>query len=526
MQGKKNYQEKLFQSFQLSDRVPAENFYRRLKSELDLSFLSGLTKPYYGKDGQKSIDPEVFFKLILVGYLENLNSDRKIINHAGMRLDILFFIGYDIDEELPWHSTLSRTRGLYGEKVFKELFKKVLSLCVSKGMVSGKRQAIDSAFIKANASMDSLVEKNVLADGDNYANELAENDEGKKTVSAQKKKEVEQHHNWKSEAYKGRPSGSLNNEAVDDNGHLIRPKFLSNHTHYSTTDFDARISVKPGKPRQMNYSAQTSVDTKGHVITNILADFSDKRDSQSLPEAIKQTKENLEENHLELKEVLADTGYSSGTALKYLKENNITGYIPNFGKYKPTREGFIYNKEKDQYECQQGNKAILEFKKIAATGREQQMREYRSGRTTCKDCPLRSMCIGKGYEKKITESTDKPYYDEMHERLKTVNAKRLKKQRSSTVEPVLGTLINFTGMRRVWSRGIKNANKFMIGAATAYNLKKWLNYKVKKANIMVRAMPIPETLIKQGILNSILCFIANTIFLQNYYFIKTASLKT
>ena len=145
MQGQKDYQEKLFNSFQLSERVPSDNFYRRLKSELDLNFLYSSTKQYYGSEGQRSIDPVVFFKLILVGYLENLNSDRKIINHAGLRLDILFFIGYDIDEELPWHSTLSRTRSLYGEEIFKELFKKVLSLCVHKGMVGGKRQAIDNA---------------------------------------------------------------------------------------------------------------------------------------------------------------------------------------------------------------------------------------------------------------------------------------------------------------------------------------------------------------------------------------------
>ena len=73
---------------------------------------------------------------------------------------------------------------------------------------------------------------------------------------------------------------------MDEYGNLIRPRYLSNHTHYSTTDPDARISVKPGKPRQMNYSAQTSVDTRTHVITNIMADYSDKRDSQSLAEAI------------------------------------------------------------------------------------------------------------------------------------------------------------------------------------------------------------------------------------------------
>src|SRR5678809_306738 len=130
MQGKKHFSEKLFLSFQLSDRVPTDNFYRRLRDQLDLQFIYKLTEKYYGKEGQQSIDPVVFFKLILIGYLENLNSDRKIIAHSQLRLDILFFLGYDIDEELPWHSTISRTRALYGEQVFKELFSKVLTLCV------------------------------------------------------------------------------------------------------------------------------------------------------------------------------------------------------------------------------------------------------------------------------------------------------------------------------------------------------------------------------------------------------------
>jgi transposase len=94
---------------------------------------------YYGKEGKKSIDPVVFFKLMMVGYLENLNSDRRIIETSRLRLDILYFIGYDVDEELPWHSTLSRTRQLYGEGVFKAVFKEILLLCVENGMISSKR---------------------------------------------------------------------------------------------------------------------------------------------------------------------------------------------------------------------------------------------------------------------------------------------------------------------------------------------------------------------------------------------------
>lgn len=486
MQGKKVYSEKLFTSFQLSDRVPKENFYRRLNEILDLNFVYSETKKYYGTEGQQSIDPVVFFKLILAGYFENLNSDRKIIQHASMRMDILFFIGYDIDDELPWHSTLSRTRNLYGDDVFKMLFKKVLGMCIEKQMVSGKRQAIDNAFIKANASLDSLVEKEVLEDAVTFTDELNQNDDAPKTVTRTKKKEVDRHHKWKETEYKGQPGHKdKKSDELDEFGNIIRPKYLSNHTHYSETDPDARISVKPGKPRQLNYSAQTCVDTKNHVITNIMADFADKRDSQSLPKAIDQTQNNLQEFGLKVEEVLADTAYSSAQALSYLQQNNITGYIPNFGQYKPSREGFVYNAEKDQYECLRGNKAVLPFKKIASSHDGSQMKVYRSGNKNCKDCPLRGECIGKSDFKAITESTDKPLYDEMHERLKTPKAKRLKKQRSSTVEPVLGTLINFTGMRRVWTRGISNANKFMIGAAIAYNLKKYLKFTVTKIQAKV-----------------------------------------
>src|SRR6478735_1838993 len=169
MQGRKSFEEKLFTNFQLSDRVPADNFYRRLKETLNLRFVYKTTAEYYGSEGQESIDPVVFFKLMLVGYLENLGSDRRIITTASMRLDILFFIGYNIDEPLPWHSTLSRTRQLYGEDIFRELFKRALKVCIDKGMVSGRRQAVDSVYVKANASMDSIEEKSILDDADVFA---------------------------------------------------------------------------------------------------------------------------------------------------------------------------------------------------------------------------------------------------------------------------------------------------------------------------------------------------------------------
>ena len=131
------------------------------------------TKPQHGITERKdSIDPTVFLKLILVGYLEDLGSDRRIFNTAAMLLDILYFLGYDIDEQLPWHSTLSRTRQLFEEQVFMDLFKQVLKQCIAKEMVAGRRQAVDSVLVKANASMDSIAEKRILDGVAQLVNEM------------------------------------------------------------------------------------------------------------------------------------------------------------------------------------------------------------------------------------------------------------------------------------------------------------------------------------------------------------------
>ena len=491
MQGKKQYTEQLFKSFQLSERIPEDNFYRRLKDLLNLQWLYKETKKYYGSEGQQSIDPIVFFKLILIGYLENIGSDRRIINTVSMRMDMLYFIGYDIDEPLPWHSTLSRTRQLYSDGVFKQLFKQVLKQCIEKGMVAGRRQAMDSAPVKANASMDSLKEKEVLQDGDDYTNELTNNEEVQTTqVSTVRKKVTEQHHDWKAKAYKDMPGGK--NE---------RAKFVSNHTHFSTTDADACISVKPGKARQLNYLAQVSVDTASHVITQIQSDYANKKDSQCLPALLKNTIENLEENNLQIEEVLADGGYSSGESLQALEDNHIEGYIPNFGQYKASRDGFTYDKENDRYTCSRG--IYLPFKKLTTTSLGYQMKLYRSSAKDCGHCPLRSKCIGKSDFKKIDDTVDKALYDRMHARLQTTKAKRMKKLRSSTVEPVLGTLINYLNLRRVNTRGIRQANKCMLMAAVAYNLKKLMKFSTPKVQGDIKALQKTMQDLFSGLLTTI-----------------------
>jgi transposase len=519
MQGEKPFGPKAFYYVNLDAMVPRDNFYRRLNTVLDLRWLRKETAQYYGSEGQKSIDPEVFMKMLLVGYLNNICSDRRLVEQCSNRLDLRLFLGYDIDEELPWHSTISRTRQLWGEAVFLKLFQKVLGLCVEKGMVRGKRQAMDAAPIKANASMDSLLEKEVADDAETYANELDAGSEHRvaPTVNQYRKRRVEKHHEWKKEAYKGQPGHSKGTEkeaqkeaeddGKDDNGNLIRGKYLSNHTHYSPTDPDSRISVKPGKARQLNYHAQLAVDDADHVITCAMAAHADRRDSQLLPTLVDATQENLKEHGLHMQQVAADAGYSSGVAMRHCQEKGIEAYIPTFGQYKPEREGFVYNEKENRYECQRGHRALLPYKREMANHDGHRMHIYRSSSKDCRDCPLRSTCIGKSDFKAITHSVDKALYDAMHQRMQTPRAKRIMRRRSSTVEPVLGTLVNFMGMRRINARGIDAANKHVLMASISYNLKKYLKTPWKRMKVVAKAIQRPLDPMATGILGVLRAFL-------------------
>lgn len=488
MQGKKIIQEKLFTTFQLREHVPQDNFYRRLKEVLDLHFVRELTRDYYGSCGQESIDPEVFFKICLVGYLENIISDRKLIAHCSMRLDILFFIGYDIGESLPWHSTISRTRQLFGEHVFESVFTQVLSHCINSGMVSGHSQVIDSAPVKANASMDSLElkvpEQDLKAhlaevrhisnrDKENYRkakNDKSDDYDKRITASKAELTNIESRQRKWSKEQNERP-GAGNKGS----------RYTSNKTHYSPVDPDARISVKPGKARKLNYTCQLAVDSTHHVITYVGAYHADKKDNQDLEDIVKRTRRRLWREGLAIENIFADTGYSSGENYAFLEAQGLKGYIPPHGTYKGGPEGFSYIQSEDHFICPEGE--VVPFKKVFLDYRTKtKKKEYRTSSLQCKGCPLASSCLGKtAKEKKFSVTYYREEYERTKARLKTKLGKQSKAIRQSRVEPVFGTLTQHMGLRKVNVRGILGANKCMLMAAVAYNLKKLLKFTKNKS---------------------------------------------
>ncbi len=482
MQGRKNYTEKLFLSFQLSDRVPKDNLYKRLREALDLSFLYRDTKELYGRTGNPSIDPVVFFKLLITGYLENITSDRKLVEHCGMRMDVLYFLGYDLDEELPWHSTISRTRQLYPASLFGKLFNKVFAMCVDSGMVSGRTQAVDSAPIKANASMESVVPKVPATPMDTHLKKVSEENRGtaKKdgttvspahiTAPEHELKRVEKHHRNLQES-PVRLAGASHRKA----------RLLSNKTHYNPHDPDARISVKPGKARKLNYRCSMAVDTAHGVISHIQADFADGRDSQYLTDISLKVQDRLRKNELIMTDLLADAGYSNGANYDFLEQRKVTGWIPVFGKYKPKIEGFPYNKEKDEYSCPMNRP--LPFKGFRTNRDGSVLKCYWAAPKDCKACPTKSQCVPNTKCKKITRTIYDEQYLRAYARQLIERGKRMKKLRQSTVEPVFGSLTQFYGLRKIGVLGKAGAHKVMLMAAIAFNLKKYLKNGGRRPSI-------------------------------------------
>ncbi|MCB4234964.1 transposase [Kaistella anthropi] len=151
-----------------------------MSQEVPFSFLYKSTSHYYGRCGQDSIDPVVFFKILLVGYLNNLNSDRALLRFCSDSLSIRLFLATTWMRSFRGIPPYPGARRFSGGTLY-ETVPKILSLCIEKGMVRGKRGRVDSAFIKANASMDSLVEKEVLEDASAFVEELEENSEYKVT---------------------------------------------------------------------------------------------------------------------------------------------------------------------------------------------------------------------------------------------------------------------------------------------------------------------------------------------------------
>jgi transposase len=135
------------ENLSLKELVPKDNFYRRLEQRLDLSFVRELVADRYAAVGHHSVDPVVFFRLQLVMFFEGIRSERELMKIASDRLSVRWYLGYDLHEPLPDHSSLTRIRERYGLEIFRGFFERIVEMCVEAGLVRGEELFVDSTKV-------------------------------------------------------------------------------------------------------------------------------------------------------------------------------------------------------------------------------------------------------------------------------------------------------------------------------------------------------------------------------------------
>jgi transposase len=454
MVGKKNFEPKLIYKLTLDDLVPQDNIYRLLERFLDLRFLYKECEKMYGKTGKPSIDPIVFFKFQIYGYLENIISDRELVRRVNDSLSARYFLGYDIDESLPWHSTISRTRGLFGKDVFERIFNKVLELCNQSDLIGGKHQTIDSTLVKANASLDSVQRKVPELSVLEYIDRSFE-----ENIEAEELKQSEKY----------------NNEDKPKSGR--GPK--RNDVYGSKTDPDSRIESKPGKPTDLYYKAQYCADTKNRIITDVSVTFADKDDKYNLIESVDRAVERLREFDLEIGAVSADRGYSQGKNLRELEQRGITAYIPApknvNSKGEIDKNKFTFDKAKNIFICP--NQQELRYFRYE---KDRESLRYSAKKEACSSCPLKKKCCPQAKFRTIRQTIYYEEYERLYKRLKTVEAREAYILRKSISEGLFAEAKGYHGLKKFMTRGLDKAQKRAYIIATVQNIKRLAVFYRKK----------------------------------------------
>jgi transposase len=224
LQGKKEFNQRIYYDFNLESMVPDNHLLKRIEKVISFEFVRDKTKNYYSHTGKPSIDPIVLIKMLLIGYLFDIRSERKLIEEITLNLAYRWYIGYDLDEAVPDHSIFSKARERFGKKLFLNIFEEILKKCIDFGLVSNEAILIDSTIVKANASTQSLVEVNLSPE--DYWTKLDQKEKPKKKLTGKQ--------------FTGKvDKNKIGKRRRDENRTSLRKK--------STTDPDATMFFRPGK---------------------------------------------------------------------------------------------------------------------------------------------------------------------------------------------------------------------------------------------------------------------------------------
>jgi transposase len=166
MMGHHARSEALFYYFRLEDQVPENHLLRLIDKHISFEFVREQLRDSYSETGRPSIDPELLLRILLIGYLYGITSERKLVEELRMHLAWRWFTGLSLDQEVPHHSTFSKNRhGRFQEsKLFEQLFEQIVRQCMEVGLVRGQELSVDGSFVEANAAKQSRIPREQLVE--------------------------------------------------------------------------------------------------------------------------------------------------------------------------------------------------------------------------------------------------------------------------------------------------------------------------------------------------------------------------
>jgi len=438
MMGQQTRSGSLFYYFRLEDQIPEDHLLRLMNRHVDLSFVRERLKNSYSSTGRPSIDPEVLLRLLLVGYLYGITSERRLLEEVRMNLAFRWFTRLDLDQEIPSHSTFSKNRhGRFRQSgMFREVFEEIVRRCLSVGLVEGRNLAVDGTLVQANASRESRIAREKLQD------------------AAQVSRTVEK---YLSELEEANPVCEANT--------------------VSTTDPDAVWAKKTG-PAMLAYFDHYLIDTTSRVILGVEATPALFHQETV---AARKMMESVETLGIKPATLGADKAYGSGEFLAWLLARGVQPHIPVIDRRHQTdghftRDQFIYDPVKDAYECPEGKP--LPYRGLA---RSSQAYIYQASEADCHGCPQKKQCTS-GSSRKLAVNWYESTREVVRARVGTHAYKHSQRTRYR-VEALFAELKQRMRLQKVRLRRLWNVSEQFLLAATAQNMKRLVKFLTQRSTL-------------------------------------------
>ena len=481
----------------LEEMVPPGNFYRHLNAVLDLSFVRTWVRDCYAAQGRPSIDPIVFFKLQLILFFEGLRSERKLMDTVALNLAHRWYLGYNLNEPLPDHSSLTRIRARLGLPLFERFFAHVVELCQQAGLVWGAELFFDGTKVRANADIDSLVPRWYAAAKEHLDSLFS--DEGLPATGSDGVPDVVP-------TVTTAPPADGPATAVDGNtpAHLPFVGTLEAEQYLATTNAQRwplldRQRLDPTRPASGSYQRITDVKVSttdpdatpmstggaaklgyddhyvvdggtGRVILAALVTPADVQDNQAMLDLLDRVRFR---SRLRVHRVVADSKYATGENLRALAERGIRASMPvvehdQAGPFFRQRE-FVYDAAHDHYTCPGGQTLTFRGNNYGT-----RVRSYQAPRAACRSCCLRPQCTDSTAGRRLNRPFDEVYREQARADQDTPAYAKAMRKRSVWVEPLFGEAKDWHGLRRFRLRGLWKVNCEGLLIAAGQNLKRWL----------------------------------------------------